>query len=214
MAPQIRAQGLLFRIFDDAAWKGSAYNMGKTKRILLWVVKNIEEIMGCVCLGGMAAVTTYNVIARYVFNGTKGWAEEMAVMLLIWSTFMGAAACYKRNQHATMDFLIARLPKKAQYWLRLFITAILVVLFAYLTIIAWEFTASISKRTTFFRLSYKFLDFAAVLSFFSMFVYSCIFLYEAIAKPKKFSERHDSRYGTVDDDTEDNARSEGEESMV
>ena len=187
--------------FDNTAKqtkKGSAHNMGRAKRVLQWIIKNIEEILGCICFASMAVVTTYNVIARYVFHGTKGWAEELAVMLLIWTTFMGAAACYKRNLHATMDFLIARLPKKAQYWLRTVITAVLTVLFAYLTVIAWNFTSSISKTTTFFRLSYRYLDIAAVLSFLSMFVYSCIFLYEAVANPKRFTERHDSRYGTLD----------------
>lgn len=174
------------------------------KRILragLWLVRNIEEIIGSACLACMGLVTAYNVVCRYAFNSAKSWAEELAVICLTWAVFMGSAAAYKRNLHAGMDFFVARLPKKAQHWLRTAVMVLLTAFFVYITVIGWQFTTTITKTTTYFRISYFYLDIAVVLCFFSMTVYSLVYLFQAVFQPEKY----DRRYQALDDENEPDA---------
>ena len=157
-----------------------------------WFLRNREEVIGSICIGGMGGITAYNVICRYFFNSAKGWAEELSVMLLIWATFMGVAACYKRNLHVGMDFLIVRLPKRVRHWARTAVVFILLALFVYISEISWNFTSSITKTSTYFRMSYFYLDISVVVCFVSMAVYSCIYLYRAFMQPEKFDSRYEN----------------------
>lgn len=163
-----------------------------------WLLRNFEEVIGCICIGGMGLITAYNVFCRYFLNSARSWAEELAVILLIWATFMGCSACYKRNLHAGMDFLVVRLPKKIQHYVRVFNSVVLLALFVYMTKISFDFTRSITKTTTYFRLSYFYLDLAVVICFASMSVYTCVFLYQAFKTPEKF----DARFETFGEDEE------------
>lgn len=62
----------------------------------------------------MTLIVVYAVLARYIFNSPIGWSEEIAVYLMIWVVFLGAAYTLKENAHIGVDILISRLspPKK------------------------------------------------------------------------------------------------------
>lgn len=63
----------------------------------------------------MTLTVVYAVLARYLFKRPIGWSEEIAVYLMIWVVFLGAAYTLKENAHIGVDILISRLsasPKK------------------------------------------------------------------------------------------------------
>ncbi len=49
------------------------------------------------------------VAARYVFGAPIVWAEEFAVLLFAWITFLGAAVVQAEDSHLSIDVLRARL---------------------------------------------------------------------------------------------------------
>ena len=58
----------------------------------------------CVLIAGTAlvlisAVIPWGVYTRYVLNSAASWPEPTAVLLTIWLTFFGAAACYRLGIH-------------------------------------------------------------------------------------------------------------------
>src|SRR5215469_6230015 len=58
----------------------------------------------CVIVAGVAlvlisAVIPWAVYTRYVLNSAASWPEPAAVLLTIWLTFFGAAACYRLGIH-------------------------------------------------------------------------------------------------------------------
>ncbi len=53
----------------------------------------------------MAAVVALQVVCRYLFNNSLFWSEEVARYLLVWLTFLGAAAAYYRGAHPGIDVL-------------------------------------------------------------------------------------------------------------
>jgi len=58
----------------------------------------------------MAFVVAIQVFFRYVLNHSLFWSEELARYLLVWLTFLGASAAYRRKAHPGVDALYSRMP--------------------------------------------------------------------------------------------------------
>jgi TRAP-type C4-dicarboxylate transport system permease small subunit len=69
----------------------------------------------CVVVAGSAlvlisAVIPWAVFTRYVLNSAASWPEPTAVLLTIVVTFIGAAACYRRQLHMNVSFFVLMFP--------------------------------------------------------------------------------------------------------
>jgi TRAP-type C4-dicarboxylate transport system permease small subunit len=69
----------------------------------------------CVMVAGTAlvlisAVIPWAVFTRYVLNSAASWPEPTAVLLTIVVTFIGAAACYRRQLHMNVSFFVLMFP--------------------------------------------------------------------------------------------------------
>src|SRR5215813_9695832 len=76
----------------------------------------------CVMIAGTAlvlisAVIPWGVYTRYVLNSAASWPEPTAVLLTIWLTFFGAAACYRLRFHMNVSFFVKLMPT---FWQRFF----------------------------------------------------------------------------------------------
>ena len=73
----------------------------------------------CVLIAGTAlvlisAVIPWGVYTRYVLNSAASWPEPAAVLLTIWLTFFGAAACYRLGIHMAVTVGVNLLPEQVQ----------------------------------------------------------------------------------------------------
>src|SRR5881275_1093145 len=64
--------------------------------------------LACVVIAGVSlllisAVIPWAVFTRYVLNSAASWPEPTAVLLTIWLTFFGAAACYRLGLHMNVS---------------------------------------------------------------------------------------------------------------
>jgi len=71
----------------------------------------------CVVVAGTAlvlisAVIPWAVFTRYVLNSAASWPEPTAVLLTIVLTFIGAAACYRRQLHMNVSFFVLKFPPR------------------------------------------------------------------------------------------------------
>lgn len=146
----------------------------------------MEELVAGTALVIMITVTTINVLCRYLFRSPIQWAEELAVICLVWSTFVGSAACYKHRVHLGMDFVIEHLPYKAQRVAQQLLCVIQLCLFVFITVLSVRFAAGAEKTTPFFHLNYFYLYISAALGFFSMAVHSVRFLFMSIRRPREY----------------------------
>ena len=76
----------------------------------------------CVLIAGTAlvlisAVMPWGVYTRYVLNSAASWPEPAAVLLTIWLTFFGAAACYRLCFHMNVSYFVKLMPA---VWQRVF----------------------------------------------------------------------------------------------
>lgn len=62
-----------------------------------------------VVLAVMATVVAVNVFCRFVLGFSIYWGDELALVLMVWLTFLGAAVGVREKSHYVFDFLISRL---------------------------------------------------------------------------------------------------------
>jgi len=162
----------------------------KTDNKLLWLVFNAEELIAVTALTLMLVICSWNVVARYCLKNALSWADEICVLMLAWTTFVGSAAAYKRNLHFGMEFVLDRLSDRGKRLMRIGMTVLLAAVCAYLTYLSARFTMSAVKVMPFSRLSYKWIDASAVVGFGSMTIYSVIYTVQAFRAPEKFDARY------------------------
>ena len=79
------------------------------KRIFTPIGKTIGFINQSIAAFGISAgvaLAFYNVVARYIFDSSLTWASELTIFLFLWSTFFGAAYCFKEDAHISISVLL------------------------------------------------------------------------------------------------------------
>lgn len=79
------------------------------------------------------AVNVANVATRYLAGWSIYWADESMIFLIIASVCLGGIAIAYDNAHLGMDLLQSLLPKPLQTALNVFIAAVTVGIFIYLS---------------------------------------------------------------------------------
>lgn len=72
-------------------------------------IERTLDAAALVMLAVMAAATCYQVFGRYVLGRAPAWSEELARYLMVWLTFLGAAAVLRSGGHLTVTALLDRL---------------------------------------------------------------------------------------------------------
>jgi len=80
----------------------------------------------------LTGVILYAVVARYVFNASPAWSDEVPRVLFLWGTYIGIALAAKRGQSLKVTFVLHRLPPLARLWLEMFMHASIFVMLAFL----------------------------------------------------------------------------------
>lgn len=104
-----------------------------------WLYKILLTLC-CAALAAMVIIIFAQVICRFGFNFTPYWTEELTLIIMIYTGFMGAAVAYKKRLHINLQFFLMSLSigyrKKAQF----FIDFILLVFSVYSIIYGWQLT--------------------------------------------------------------------------
>ena len=72
------------------------------------------------CLVAITLIIPWGVFTRYVLNSASSWPEPMAVLMMIWFSFLSASLCYRENLHigvAVIPMMLEGKAKTAIGWL-------------------------------------------------------------------------------------------------
>jgi TRAP-type C4-dicarboxylate transport system permease small subunit len=69
------------------------------------------------------AIIIVTVVTRYGFSYVASWSEEVPRYLLIWISFLGAAACVDLRDHIAFDYLYKRFPGPVRAVIQVLINA-------------------------------------------------------------------------------------------
>jgi TRAP-type C4-dicarboxylate transport system permease small subunit len=104
------------------------------------LVATLRVIAG-VLLAASVLLNFANVIARYFFNASIYWAEEVMLFLMVGCVFLGNGVVSWSGRQIRMDVVVGMMPPKAREALQLFselvflATAITIVAFAWPVIV-------------------------------------------------------------------------------
>jgi TRAP-type C4-dicarboxylate transport system permease small subunit len=103
-------------------------------RINAWINRGTEALLAILGVA-MAVVVAVQVVCRYLFNHSLFWSEEVARYLLVWLTFLGAAAAYYRRAHPGIDVLSAWLGPRSR---RVKTMAVHLVCLGFFVVLIWQ----------------------------------------------------------------------------
>lgn len=63
----------------------------------------------------MTAIIAMQVFARYVLNASPAWAEQAALLLMIWYVFIAAAAGVREGFHIRIAIFVDSLPTRVRH---------------------------------------------------------------------------------------------------
>jgi tripartite ATP-independent transporter DctM subunit len=72
----------------------------------------VNEVAYVVATAGFGAVMALGVFFRYVLNDSLGWADEVAMILFVWATFLSIATGYLHGKHVGVHFIVQALPDR------------------------------------------------------------------------------------------------------
>jgi TRAP-type C4-dicarboxylate transport system permease small subunit len=96
---------------------------GRAERML--VAANGGVLIGL--MASMALLVIANVLARYVFNHSFVWAEELSRYMMIWVGFLGAGLVLRVGAHIAVDVFQDLMPRRAAQAVRVLVLAVLAV---------------------------------------------------------------------------------------
>lgn len=92
------------------------------------VLTNIPEAICGLAMLAITVILFAGVIWRYVFVDPLSWTDEIARVLFVWLSFVGAAVGIKRGIHSAVDIFEARLSLRWQQASALFAVAVMAVM--------------------------------------------------------------------------------------
>lgn len=106
---------------------------------LKWLDENLEEILMSVLLIGISVLVIGQVVARYLFNSSLSWSDELARYFLVWSTFLSVSYCVKKRISIKIDQFQNAMPKGSIPWIKMIRHTIVFVFCILMIPYAWEY---------------------------------------------------------------------------
>ncbi len=70
------------------------------------VLEKVLRVLVMTLAGALVAVISYQVFGRYVLLRAPRWSEELARILMIWMTFLGAALLIRYKRSIQLEFFV------------------------------------------------------------------------------------------------------------
>ncbi|WP_052345819.1 TRAP transporter small permease [Paucisalibacillus sp. EB02] len=109
------------------------------------------EVLAFIIVIALVGIMFVQVFSRQFLDRIPVWSgEEVATLLLIWLTNVGAAIAAGNNTHLSMDYFFEKLPEKFRSYIQVFVYGIIcvfLIFIAYVSIeLAWSGRFAFSAR--------------------------------------------------------------------
>ncbi|MCZ4289925.1 TRAP transporter small permease [Hoeflea alexandrii] len=84
--------------------------MGQPLLAIKKTIIKLAEWMLMLMLLAMTGVMFGQIIWRYLLEAPLVWSEELALLLMVWMTFLGSALMLERKEHVAIDVFVDLLP--------------------------------------------------------------------------------------------------------
>jgi TRAP-type C4-dicarboxylate transport system permease small subunit len=116
-------------------------------RALSWFNARLARLGMQVAVAGLmaiVAVVAWQVFGRYVLNSSPTWAENVALVLILYVTLIGAAVGVRDAGHIGMDSVLVLAPEKIRHRIELLIHVLVGVFGVAMAWNGWILGASVA----------------------------------------------------------------------
>ena len=147
------------------------------KKVLKFI-GNLDLYIAGFSLVAVVVITLAGVFMRKVLNSPLAWLEEMQLLFFVYSIFFGGAAAFRYGSQIGIDLVANRLHGNARKALEIFDVVVTVAILIAFAVGGYQLMTSravLRKVTPYFKIGYRYIDFAAPASFVLMCVQYVIF---------------------------------------
>ena len=83
-------------------------------------------------LFALVGICFAQVVVRYLFGSSFAWAEEISVILMIWSTWAGVCLAVQKGAHLRILFVVERIGSKPRLIIQLITNTLAIIFLAYI----------------------------------------------------------------------------------
>ncbi len=114
----------------------------KPKNILLKFFENVEMYICILTILAVVVIIFGEVVARYIFNHSFSWSEEVGRVLIVWITFGGSAYAFRMGAHIGVTYFYDKLKGNAKKYAYVLIQLVSIVFFIVLAYYGATYTYS------------------------------------------------------------------------
>ena len=93
----------------------------------------------------IVAIVAFQVFGRYVLNSSPTWAENLALVLILYVTLIGAAAGVRDSGHIGMESLLVLVPEGPRNKIEMLIHVLVAIFGAAMVYNGWVLGASVAS---------------------------------------------------------------------
>ena len=96
-----------------------------------WIGPAVDWAVGLI-VAVLVVMVFSGVLARYLFNYSLAWSDELAGLCFVWLTLLGSVAALRRRSHMTMGFFPRFFGPRGQRWVGLYVMAAMLFFLAFM----------------------------------------------------------------------------------
>ena len=138
--------------------------MEKLNRVVDGIGDFLDRLIYILGGGGLVVailIYAYNIWDWWIFGKRVATADEIALMGLVWASYVGMGLLFRHRGHCTMDFVVEMCPPKWRPVLDIIRDVLILVVAVFTTYYSWKLSIkSINKLLTISKIPYFYCDIA------------------------------------------------------
>ncbi|MFP4894014.1 TRAP transporter large permease subunit [Paraburkholderia sp. EG304] len=126
----------------------SGHPLARAFGLINRTVMRLTEATAVLLLVTETAILLAGVVSRYMLDNPLSWSDELASMLFIWLSMLGAVLALDRGEHMRLSAVVNRLPSNWRGWFETMSALVVCVFVAFIILPAWQHAAEQMPITT------------------------------------------------------------------
>jgi C4-dicarboxylate transporter DctQ subunit len=122
----------------DLAMEEKSSGLIKTALVIDKVMISFSTYAGITALSIMSLAILIGVIMRFLLKMPNMWGEEISRYLMVLGVYLGVACGCRSRSHLAVEGLVAVLPKKLNWAIRLFCKVVIILAFGFFTVLIFK----------------------------------------------------------------------------
>lgn len=89
------------------------YSLKKISQLLERIILGFDAV----AMSSIVIIIAIQVVARYVFNRSLAWSEEISKYITVWIVFLSTGYVLGNKQHVTVDLIFNAVPLNIKFFL-------------------------------------------------------------------------------------------------